>query len=29
MTIRAISDSGDTFDTNEISYAVAVLAPAQ
>ena len=29
MTIRAISDSGDTFDTNEVSYAVAVLAPAQ
>jgi len=28
MTIRATSDSGDTFDTNEISYAVAVLAPA-
>lgn len=29
MTIRATSDSGDTFETNEISYAVAVLAPAQ
>lgn len=29
MTINATSDSGDSFDTNEISYAVAVLAPAQ
>ena len=28
MTITATSDSGDSFDTNEISYAVAVLAPA-
>jgi hypothetical protein len=27
MTITAISDSGDTFETNEISYAVAVQAP--
>ena len=28
MTITAISDSGDSFDTNEISYNVIVLAPA-
>jgi hypothetical protein len=28
MTITAISDSGDSFDTNEISYAVNVQAPA-
>jgi hypothetical protein len=28
MTITAISDSGDSFDTNEITYAVAVLAPS-
>ncbi len=28
MTITAISDSGDSFDTNEISYPVAVLAPS-
>jgi hypothetical protein len=27
MRITATSDSGDTFDTNEISYAVGVLAP--
>ena len=27
MTITAISDSGDSFDTNEISYGVTVLAP--
>jgi len=28
MTITAISDSGDSFDTNEISYNVNVRAPA-
>ena len=28
MTITAISDSGDSFDTNEISYPVTVLAPS-
>ena len=28
MTITAISDSGDSFDTNEISYGVTVLAPS-
>jgi hypothetical protein len=28
MTVTGISDSGDSFDTNEISYTVAVLAPA-
>lgn len=28
MTITAISDSGDSFDTNEVSYPVTVLAPA-
>jgi hypothetical protein len=28
MTVTAISDSGDSFDTNEISYGVTVLAPA-
>ena len=27
MTITAISDSGDSFDTNEVSYPVTVLAP--
>ena len=27
MTITGISDSGDSFDTNEISYPVTVLAP--
>jgi len=27
MTITAISDSGDSFDTNEISFPVRVLAP--
>ena len=27
MTITAISDSGDSFDTNEISYPVFVQAP--
>ncbi len=27
MTITAISDNGDTFDTNEISFPVRVLAP--
>jgi hypothetical protein len=29
MTITAISDSGDSFDTNEISYPVFVQAPLQ
>jgi hypothetical protein len=28
MSISGVSDSGDTFDTNEISYSVTVLAPA-
>ena len=28
MTITAISDSGDSFDTNEISFPVRVLAPS-
>jgi hypothetical protein len=28
MTITAISDSGDSFDTNEISFPVQVLAPS-
>jgi len=28
MTITGISDTGDSFDTNEVSYAVAVLAPS-
>lgn len=28
MTITAISDSGDSFDTNEVSYPVRVLAPS-
>lgn len=28
MTITAISDSGDSFDTNEVSFPVTVLAPA-
>jgi hypothetical protein len=28
MTITAISDTGDSFDTNEISYPVTVLAPS-
>lgn len=28
MTITAISDSGDSFDTNEVSYPVIVLAPS-
>jgi hypothetical protein len=28
MTITAISDSGDRFDTNQISYNVIVVAPA-
>jgi hypothetical protein len=27
MTITAISDSGDSFDTNEISFPVRVLGP--
>lgn len=29
MTITAISDSGDSFDTNEVSYLVTVLQPLQ
>ena len=29
MTITAISDSGDSFDTNEISYPVTVLPPSR
>lgn len=29
MTITAISDSGDSFETNEISYVVTVLEPLQ
>ena len=28
MTITGVSDSGDTFETNEVSYAVTVLAPS-
>ncbi|MCC6849718.1 MAG: hypothetical protein IT294_14535 [Deltaproteobacteria bacterium] len=28
MTITGISDTGDSFDTNEVSYPVAVLAPS-
>ena len=28
MTITAISDNGDTFETNEISFPVRVLAPS-
>ena len=28
MTITAISDSGDSFDTNEISFPVRVIAPS-
>jgi hypothetical protein len=28
MTISGISDSGDSFDTNEISYPVTVFAPS-
>ncbi len=29
MSITAISDSGDTFETNEINFPVIVQAPAQ
>lgn len=28
MTITAIADTGDSFDTNEVSYPVTVVAPA-
>jgi hypothetical protein len=29
MSITAISDNGDTFETNEVSFPVNVQAPAQ